>query len=263
MSSSRTPDFGAVAEVYDEVRPADAQWREVFELLYREADLGAGRVLDVGCGTGRLLDALAERGVAGTGVDKSPEMLAVARRKLPDTTLAEAGAEELPFPDASFDRVVFHLVVHLVERRRAFAEARRVLGPAGALGIVTFDHAHFGGYYLQEYFPSIRAIDEGRFPDERTLRAELMQAGFVGTRVVPVRQQATAVRDAVLQRVRARHISTLQLLDEDEYAAGLDRLERELPGVVAYTSNFLVVTAEREPARLRPAHGRPRVGPVG
>ncbi len=245
MSSSPTPDFGVVAEVYDEVRPADAQWREIFELLLREGGLSEGRVLDVGCGTGRLVAALAERGVDAAGVDSSREMLAVARRKLPGSTLLEGTAEELPFPDGSFDRVVFHLVVHLVDREAALAETFRVLAPGGSVAVVTFDRSHFGGYYLQQYFPSIREIDERRFPDEQLLRTELAEAGFTRTRVVPHRQDAVLDRDAVLRRVEARHISTLQLLDEDEYAAGLSRLERELPAVVPYSSHFLLVVSER------------------
>jgi SAM-dependent methyltransferase len=245
MSSFPTPDFGVVAEVYDEVRPADAQWREVFQLLAAEAGLDRGRVLDIGCGTGRLVAALAERGVDASGVDVSPEMLAVARRKLPQCRFVEGRAEQLPFGDAAFERVVFGLVVHLVERPAAFAEAFRVLAPGGVAAIVTFDRSHFGGYYLQEFFPSVRAIDELRFPDETTLRAELVAAGFDRTRIVPLNQQATLDRESVLRRVRARHISTLQLVGEDEYAVGLDRLEAELPDVVAYTSRFLLVVSAR------------------
>jgi ubiquinone/menaquinone biosynthesis C-methylase UbiE len=243
MSSSPIPDFGLVAEVYDEVRPADAQWRELFELLVAEAGLTHGRVLDVGCGTGRLVTALAERGVDATGVDSSARMLEVARRKLPRGRFVEAAAERLPFADGTFDRVVFGLVVHLVERKAAFAEARRVLAPEGAVAIVTFDRSHFGGYYLQRYFPSIRRIDERRFPDEGTLRRELAEAGLTRTRVVPLRQEASLDRAVVLRRVKARHISTLQLLDEDEYAVGVDRLERELPPVVDYSSHFLVLVS--------------------
>ena len=245
MSSFPTPDFGVVAEVYDEVRPADGHWREVFDLLVAEAGLTQGRVLDVGCGTGRLIGALAERGVDAAGVDISPEMLAVARRKLPRSTFAEARAEQLPFPDAAFDRIVYRLVVHLIERPAAFAEAYRALAPGGTVGIVTFDRSHFAGYYLQQYFPSIRAIDEQRFPDEETLRRELAAAGFGPTRVVPLQQEAIIDRASVLRRVRARHISTLQLVGADEYAAGLDRLEEELPDVVAYTSRFLIVVSGR------------------
>jgi SAM-dependent methyltransferase len=246
MSSSPTPDFGAVAEVYDEVRPADAQWRQRLELLVREGRLTEGRrVLDVGCGTGRLVEALAERGVDASGVDSSPEMLAVARRKLPHGTFVQAPAERLPFPDGAFDRVVFSLVVHLLDRPAALGEARRVLSTDGTAAVVTFDRSHFGGYYLQQYFPSIRAIDERRFPDESTLRAELAAAGFALTRAIPLRQEASVGRELVLRRVRARHISTLQLLDEREYAAGLERLEQELPPTVDTSSHFLLLVAER------------------
>jgi ubiquinone/menaquinone biosynthesis C-methylase UbiE len=202
-------------------------------------------VLDVGCGTGRLVGMLVEHGAVAAGVDASPEMLAVARRKLPSGTFAEGRAERLPFTDASFDRVVFSLVVHLVDRPAAFAEARRVLAPRGRLAIVTFDRSHFGAYYLRDFFPSIRALDEQRFPDRPALRRELAGAGFRRILTLPLRQRARVEREAVLRRVRARHISTLQLLGADEYSAGLERLERELPEAVEYTSHYLLVIADR------------------
>lgn len=245
MSSFPTPDFGAVAEVYDEVRPADEAWHEVFELLVEEAELDGARVLDVGCGTGRLAAALSDQGAETTGIDPSPEMLAVARRKLPGATFVEGRAERLPFMRGSFDRIVYSLVVHLIDRAAAFAEAHRVLAAGGRVAVVTFDRSHFGGYYLQEYFPSIRALDEQRFPDRETLVAELTGAGFDRTRVVSLHQHVGTHRDSVVRRVRARHISTLQLVGEDEYAAGLERLEDELPATVRYESHWLLVVAER------------------
>jgi SAM-dependent methyltransferase len=241
----RTPDFGLVAAVYDEVRPLDGLRRELLEALVREGALGGGRVLDVGCGTGQLVAQLSERGVAAVGVDVSPEMLEVARAKLPNGVFEPAPAERLPFADGSFDRVVYLLVVHLVDRAAAFAEARRVLAPGGRVAIATFATSHFGSYYLNSYFPSVAAIDEARFPSEDRLRAELAAAGFGTVRVMPLRQHATIDRETVLRRVRARHISTLQLLDEAEYAAGVAQLETELPAVVGYTSDFLIVSAER------------------
>jgi hypothetical protein len=59
--SSTKPDFGWVARSYDELRPADANWWEVFELLVREGDLAGARVLDIGR-LGRAAEALVERG---------------------------------------------------------------------------------------------------------------------------------------------------------------------------------------------------------
>lgn len=102
-------------------------------------------VLDVGCGTGTLLLAAAERvGPSGTlhGVEPAAEMLAHARRKAEARRVAlevvEGSADALPYPPASFDVVFCTLVLHhLPESRRAGAilEMRRVLRPGGRLVI--------------------------------------------------------------------------------------------------------------------------------
>src|SRR5438477_183685 len=82
--------------------------------LVAEGDLLARRVLDVGCGTGNLAAALAARGARVWGVDPSPEMLAIARRKAPrGAGFREGRAEALPFRDGWFDRAALVLVAHL------------------------------------------------------------------------------------------------------------------------------------------------------
>ena len=137
----RKPDFGRVAGRYDELRPADENWWEVFELLVREGDLVGRRVLDIGCGTGRAAAALAERGSRVWGVEPEPEMAALARERL--STVKVAPAERLPFKDGWFDRALMWLVLHLVDRPRALAEAWRVLAPDGRLAIATFHWDYF------------------------------------------------------------------------------------------------------------------------
>ena len=246
MSSSPTPNFGRLAETYDDLRPPD---RELFDALIEAADLTSGRVLDVGCGTGRFVATLAERGVRAAGVDPSPEMLEVARRKNPRAVLKRAIAERLPFKDGWFDRVVFVLSVHLVDRPRAFAETHRVLAPGGRIAIVTFSPEHFAGFYLNRLFPSILAIDRERFPTPEELTADLTEAGFVPPRFRELGRDVVQTRDAVLARIRARHISTLELIPEEEYRAGLELAERDLPEVVESTREFLIATAAVRPVR--------------
>ena len=241
MTSS--PDFGRLAQRYDELRPADANWWEVFALLVEEGDLRARRVLDAGCGTGRLAAALASRESCKVwGVDPSAEMLEVARRSVPDGVGLKLGVvEELPFKDGWFERAVSQLSLHLWDRPRAFAELRRVV--SGRLALATFDPAHFADYWLNAFFPSIERIDLARFPDGETLEAELRAAGFPEPRLVRLGQRAEISREQALAKIHGRHISTFDLLDEAELAEGTARAERELPERVAYRLEWLIAAA--------------------
>ena len=245
-SSARQTDFGPLARSYDGLRPADEQWSKTIDVLIREGDLAGRRVLDVGCGTGRLAALLAERyGCKVWGVDVSPEMLDVARERVPRSVgLKRAAAENLPFADGWFERATMTLVYHHLDRPRALPEIRRVLGAGGRLAFLTFDPAQFEGYYLNRYFPSFRELDTARFPPAGVLARELRDAGFGDVRVTALHHERTIERDDALRKIRGRHISTFQLISADEYAEGLARAERELPPVVESPVEWLVAVAD-------------------
>jgi ubiquinone/menaquinone biosynthesis C-methylase UbiE len=200
------------------------------------------RVLDVGCGTGRLAAALHDRGSRVWGVDPSPEMVQAARNRGVNAKVARA--EQLPFKEGWFERAVLWLTVHLLDRPRAFAELRRVLGVDARVVIATFDPSHFDRFWLNEIFPSLERIDRERFPTEDELAQELVASGFE-PRVVRLGQRAEISREAALERIRGRYISTLELLSYEEYRSGLERAERELPNEIAYALEWLVVIAVR------------------
>jgi SAM-dependent methyltransferase len=210
----------------------------------REGDLTGRRVLEVGCGTGRFLAALAGRAKAW-GVDPSAEMLEVARGRVQGAGLKLGSGEELPFKDGWFERAAMWLVVHLVDRPRAFAELHRVLAPGGRLAIATFDPTHFDEFWLNELFPSFEEIDRARFPTAEQLEAELRAAGFGEVRLTRLGQETSVTRETALARIRGKHISTFDLLDDDEFAAGLARAERELPERVDYRFEWLLASASR------------------
>jgi SAM-dependent methyltransferase len=243
MSSTPAPDFGRLAAVYDRLRPLDDDWRLVYERIVQHAVPRGARVLDVGCGTGRLCLALEEQESARVwGVDPSPEMVDVASAK--GVHVKRARAEALPFKSAWFDAVVFHLVIHLVDRPTALAEARRVLAPAGHVAIVTFDESHFGTTWLSALFPSLEAIDRARFPTQAELEAELRDAGFAAIKSERVTTRRSLARADALERLEARHISSFDLLPPDEVAAGIERARRELPATVEYPLEWLLAFAQ-------------------
>ena len=84
-------------------------WQEVKDLL---SDIKSGiAVLDIGCGTGRVRQAL-PADLDYTGLDNSPELLEVARRKYANNKFVQADARDLPLPDNSFDVVLLIATVH-------------------------------------------------------------------------------------------------------------------------------------------------------
>jgi len=89
-------------------------------------------VLEVGCGTGLILKALAERGGSATGVDLSAGMLSKATER--GLRVAQGSATELPFADESFDVVCsFKVLAHVTEIKQAMREMARVTRPGGRL----------------------------------------------------------------------------------------------------------------------------------
>ncbi|HUP01112.1 MAG TPA: class I SAM-dependent methyltransferase [Gemmatimonadota bacterium] len=135
----------AVLNEYSRLAPVyDKRWSFYIEATTRAtmARLSPppnARVLDVGCGTGVLLQELAREfpQVSLVGLDPVPEMLAVARSRVPPgTELHEGWAEELPFADGHFDVVVSCNVLHYIRRPvPALMEVRRVLRPGGEVVI--------------------------------------------------------------------------------------------------------------------------------
>jgi ubiquinone/menaquinone biosynthesis C-methylase UbiE len=146
-----------------------ARWDRIRSLYIDEREVEAALVeiiasadprdlLDIGTGTGRILEVLAPRVERALGIDQSREMLSVARVNLERAGMENGSVRlgdmyQLALPDESFDAVVIHQVLHYADRpAMAIAEAARVLRPNGILVLVDFaphsleflrdEHAH-------------------------------------------------------------------------------------------------------------------------
>ncbi|WP_425450150.1 ArsR/SmtB family transcription factor [Virgifigura deserti] len=144
---------------WDELRSLYVDEAEVEEALLALLPLNsADDLLDIGTGTGRMLELFGPRVARAIGIDQSREMLAIARSRLERARLANCRVRRtdmynLPWPGPSFDAVTIHRVLHFAEDpSRAIAEAARVLRPGGRLVVVDFaphalealrtEHAH-------------------------------------------------------------------------------------------------------------------------
>lgn len=154
MVSSRGMKAGlrGVRDVYAETAAAyDRRWQEYLRVTI-DATLEAlpsaagASVLDIGCGTGLLLERLMAREptTGATGVDVTPEMLDVARRRLGSRAqLLLADAAALPFPPGSFDLAATSSVLHHWARpAAALSEIARVLKPGGVLVLTDWRADH-------------------------------------------------------------------------------------------------------------------------
>lgn len=137
-------------------------------MLPRALSRSPRKALDVGCGEGRFCRMLKTHGVAVTGIDPTPALLAAARARDRECTYLEAAAERLPFDDHAFDLVISYLsLIDIPDMQAAIAEMARVLNPGGAVLIAnlnSFNTACAGwvkgsaGEYL--YFPIDNYLQE-------------------------------------------------------------------------------------------------------
>jgi ubiquinone/menaquinone biosynthesis C-methylase UbiE len=136
--------FAGHANVWDQIRSLHVAESEVERSIDRA--LGKrplGRLVDIGTGTGRMIELFGPRATQAVGIDRSSEMLRLARVKLEAagiaSSLRQGDMYALPLDDGSADHVIIHQVLHYAHSPAvAIAEAARVLAPGGTLLVVDF-----------------------------------------------------------------------------------------------------------------------------
>src|SRR3954454_6340698 len=136
--------FSHHAEVWDQIRSLHVAETEVERAIGSAlAVRPLGRLVDIGTGTGRMIELFGPRADQAIGIDRSSEMLRLARVKLEaagiSSSLRQGDMYALPLADESADHVIIHQVLHYAHSpATAIVEAARVLAPGGNLLVVDF-----------------------------------------------------------------------------------------------------------------------------
>jgi len=131
--------FGSVAEQYDRARPTYPA--AVFDDLADLAQLGPGsRVLEIGPGTGKATAELVRRGYSVTGIELSPDLAAIARRRASSAAIEVGDFETWEPEQAGFDAVVAFAAFHWIAPELRYVKPTRLLRPGGSLAVIHGPH---------------------------------------------------------------------------------------------------------------------------
>lgn len=170
-----------------------------------------GAVLDVATGTGLVAERLLTAGHRVTGLDQSPDMLALARERFGDTVdLVQASATDLPFPDEAFDHLTFTYLLRYVDDPGAtLAELARVVRPGGTIANLEFCVPHGVWRPLWDLYVGFGLPAAGRLVS----RGWYDVGRFLGPSIRefyerwPLERQLELWREAGITDVRARRMS--------------------------------------------------------
>ena len=189
---------------------------------------GGPVVVDVGSGVGTWAELIAVAfDVTVWGVEPSLRMRAVAEREHshPRVTYVAGRAEQIPLPDASCDAAHLSYVIHHLDDREACArEVRRVLRSDGVVIIRNAFRESLSQVPFFQWFPTALTLDQRRMPSAAEVAESFASHGFDVVASEVVWQETSPSLQVYHERLKLRAISTLELLPDDEFEAGVERM---------------------------------------
>jgi ubiquinone/menaquinone biosynthesis C-methylase UbiE len=221
-------DKSDIASVYDEARgfapESLRQW--LGALSAHLAGRAVSLIVDVGCGTGRFTEPLAEHFSARVfGIDPSQKMLDQARRKLRSgrVVFERASAEALPVADNSVDMVFMSMAFHHFANPDTVAkESWRVLHNDGRVFIR--NSTREADFPTRHFFPTMRSLIESELPTRSDVTSVFETAGFTAVAHEIVRQTVASTWRQFVEKSSFRADSFLARLSDEDYEAGMVEL---------------------------------------
>ncbi len=232
---------------YDQLAADYARHRtihpEVLKILLEKGRLTPeSRILEVGCGTGNYITAIAAHSEADCwGIEPSEQMLAHARSRSQTIHFQQGTLPEGQFPADFFDRVFsVDVIHHVTEHPTFFQEAYRILKPGGQLCTVTDSEWIIRHRQpLATHFPETVEPELQRYPRIPALREWMEQVGFSA---ITEDQVEFAYTTDDIQIYRDKAYSTLHRITEDAFQRGIARLEADLQaGPIPCVSRYVLL----------------------
>jgi len=244
--------FDGVADAYDEARQGYPP--ELVDRALARGGLGAGaRVLEVGCGTGKLTELLAARGLEVDALDPGTNMIAAARRRVvdaPNVTFHVGRFEDAELPAGAYAALFSATAFHWVEPSVGWRKAATVLAPGGLLALLVHHGVHDGRNAdahlefranLATYAPALAAT----LPPDRDLPEIL--AGAEGRSA-----NVSEVWDWIMGERRGLAVpEAADLFDDVEVEVRVEDVERTMDELTAHiktTSLYFAIDPDRRDA---------------
>jgi len=230
-------DYDKVAHRYDNYRGGGGPYlRRLLQLADARA---ARRVLELGAGTGNntiaFLDAYPADLIA---LEPSRGMIGKAVAKGVPGTWLRGSASDIPLASCSTDLVFAVYVLHHIEELEpVLAECARVLCN-GPVAFVTATIDFIESHPMNRYFPSFAKVDKARFQPVAEIKEALENAGFTQTGEERFLAQPQPIGRQYADRVANKFISTYELIPDDEFESGLERLYADLEGKDSLDANI-------------------------
>lgn len=223
-------NYAGIAPNYDK-NPIRAKGvdEEIEQLLQKNK--GEVRVLDLACGTGSYLKTQSEyysnENIEWIGIDKSKEMLQYAEEKNRNIRFVCDTIENPRNMETDIDYIrnefAFH---HFTDKEAAARNINRMLKLGGTYIMINICPDYTSNWWVYEYFPSTKEIDNNRFMKTSRIYELFVNSGFVIDMKIETTVFELDYRSAI-EETENRDMSQLNLIPEEEYRTGLERMEKD------------------------------------